>query len=131
MPGDSVELVERAIDAFNRQDLESFLALMHEDVEIGSRQVAIEGEYHGHQGLRRWWGDLFDAFPDYTVEAEELRAIADVTLGHLHARSHSAHSDGVFEDRFWHLCEWRRGKCVSWRNFTTEREALEAAGAGE
>ena len=128
MSQDNVELAQRAVEAFNRRDLESFLALMHEDVAVGSRQVAIEGGYHGHEGLRRWWGDLFDAFPDYTVQVEEMRDLGDVTLGHLHGRSRSAHSEGPFDDPFWQSCEWRHGKCISWRNFLTEREAVEAAG---
>jgi ketosteroid isomerase-like protein len=128
MSQDNVELVREAVDALNRRDLASFLALMDEDVEVGSRQVAIEGEYHGHDGLRRWWSDVFDAFPDYTVEVEEARDLGGITLVHLHARSHSAHSDAPFADRFWQTSEWRHRKCMSWRIFSTEREALEAAG---
>jgi ketosteroid isomerase-like protein len=127
MSQDNVELTRAAVEAVNRRDLASFLALMHADVEVGSRQAAIEGEYRGHEGLRRWWGDLFDAFPDYAVELEEVRDLGDVTVVHIHARSHSAHSDAPFADRFWQACDWRDGKCSAWRVFATEREALEAA----
>jgi ketosteroid isomerase-like protein len=127
MSQDNVDLLREAVDAFNGRDLERFLALMHEDVEVGSRQAAIEGEYHGHDGLRRWWSDVFDAFPDYTIEVEEVRDLEDVMLVQLHARSRSAHSDAPFSDRFWQSCEWRHGKCVAWRIFSTERQALEAA----
>ena len=67
MSQENVALTRRAFDALNRHDWDGFLALMHQEVEAESRQVAIEGGYHAHQGLRRWWTDLFEAFPDYTT----------------------------------------------------------------
>jgi hypothetical protein len=38
---------------------------MDADVEAESRLVAMEGGYHGHDGIRHWWQQLFDAWPDY------------------------------------------------------------------
>ena len=128
MSQENVERHSRSIDAFNSRDLDAFLTLMDADVEVGSRQVAIEGGYHGHDGVRRWWTDLFDAFPDYTVEVEELRDLDDVLLARIRAVAQSAHGDTTVEDRFWQVASWVDGKCVWWRNCTTEAEALEAAG---
>ncbi len=91
MSQDNVEVARRAFDAFNRRDLDAFLALMDEEVEVGSRQVAIEGGYHGHQGVRRWWTDLLAAFPDYTAEVEELRDLGDVMLVRVRGSAQSAH----------------------------------------
>jgi hypothetical protein len=59
------------------------VALMDDEVEIESRLVAVEGGYHGHEGLRRWWYDFLGTFPGYTLEIEELRDLGDVTLGHV------------------------------------------------
>ena len=53
MSQENVELVYRAYDAFNRRDWDHFLALAHEEVNVESRLVALEGEYRGHDGLRR------------------------------------------------------------------------------
>jgi hypothetical protein len=36
---------------------------MDADVEAVSQLVAMEGDYHGHAGIRRWWESLLDAFP--------------------------------------------------------------------
>ena len=47
----SQENVERALellDAFNRRDLEAFVALADDGIEVESRLVAMEGGYHGH-----------------------------------------------------------------------------------
>ena len=53
------------LDAFNRRDRDAFTALTHDQIEVESRLVAMEGGYHGHEGLRRWWEDFLGAFPDY------------------------------------------------------------------
>jgi ketosteroid isomerase-like protein len=131
MSQENVALTRRAFDALNRHDWDGFLALMHEDVEAGSRQVAIEGGYHAHQGLRRWWTDLFDAFPDYTAQIQELRDLGDVTVARLRGRAHSAHGDTPVVDQFWVSSRWLDGRCVWWRSCSTEHEALEAVGLQE
>jgi hypothetical protein len=37
MSQENVELASRALDAVNRRDLDAFLALMHDDVEVVTR----------------------------------------------------------------------------------------------
>jgi ketosteroid isomerase-like protein len=127
----NVQLAYRAYDAFNRRDWDYFLALAHKEVNVESRLVALEGEYRGHAGLRRWWTDFLAVFPDYTIEVEELRDLGDLTLAHIRGWGHSAASETPLVDPFWHPMRWRDGKCVWARNFLTEAEALEAAGLSE
>jgi SnoaL-like domain len=89
MSQEAVDLVLESYDAFNRRDWDAFVALMDDEVEIESRLVAIEGGYHGHDGLRCWWDDFLGAFPDYTLHIEELRDLGDVTLGHIRGWGHA------------------------------------------
>jgi ketosteroid isomerase-like protein len=131
MSRENVELARRAYDAFNQRDWDAFLALMDDEVDAESRLVAIEGGYHGHDGLRRWWNDFLGIFRDYTIEAEELRDLGDVTLTRFRARAHGVASDTPLVDPVWHLIRWRNGKCIWWRACSTEAEALEAVGATE
>lgn len=126
MPEQNVELHRRAIDAFNRRDWDTFVALMDDEIETESRLVAMEGGYHGHEGLRRWWDDLFGAVPDYTLEIEELRDLGDWTLAHVRGVGHGMASDTPLVDALWQPGRWRDGRCVRWRACTTESEALEA-----
>jgi predicted ester cyclase len=93
MSQENLALTCRAFDASNRHDWDGFLRLMHQEVEAGSRQVAIEGGYHAHQGLRRWWTDLFEAFPDYTAQVQELRDLGEC--------------DGRSPPRAWPRRTWR------------------------
>jgi ketosteroid isomerase-like protein len=131
MSEENVDRALRAYDAFNRRDLDAFLELTHEEVEVETRLAAMEGGYHGHEGTRRWWSDLLDVLPDYTVEVEEVRDLGDVTVAHLRARGHGDASATPVVETVWQLVRWRDGKCVWWRNFSTEAEALEAAGLSE
>jgi ketosteroid isomerase-like protein len=131
MSQENVELAHRAFDALNRRDLGAYLALMEDDVEAVPRLVAMEGGYHGHDGIRRWWQNLLDAFPDYTVEVVEVRDLGDLTFIALRNRGHGAGSDAPIEHRLWTLAEWRREKVVWWRTYGTEAEALAAVGLRE
>ena len=80
MSQENVELTHRSLDAFNRHDLAAVLALMDDDVESDSLIVAIEGGYHGHDGVRRLWEDAHNAVPDLTIEAVEVRDLGDLTV---------------------------------------------------
>jgi ketosteroid isomerase-like protein len=131
MSQENVELAYRPIDAINRRDLEAFLALMDDDVEAAPRLVSLEGRFHGHDGVRRWWETVLEVWPDFTAQVVEVRAVGDVTLGTLRLRAHGAGSSIPSE---WTVCSaarWRRGKCVWWGNFDTRAEALEAVGLSE
>jgi len=128
MSQENVELAQRAFDAFNRRDIGAFLALMDADVEAVSRLVAMEGGYHGHDGIRHWWQNLLGAFPDYTLETVEARERGKLTATTLRSRGHGADSGTPFVDTVWVVVHWRDEKVVWWGAFATEAEALGAAG---
>jgi len=126
-----VALYHQVFDAFNRRDLGAYLELMDADVEAVPLRVAMVGDYHGHAGIRRWWENLLDVFPDFAVEVVEVRDLGDLTLAALRFGGHGAGSATPFEQAVWQLGEWREGKVVWWRAYGTEAEALEAAGVRE
>ena len=131
MSAEYVDLAYAAIDAINRRDMETLLALMDDDVEVVSRIVAIEGGLHGHGGIRRWLENWFILFPGYTIEVVDVGALGDRVVAALRALGNGAGSEVSFEDTIWLASQWRRGKCVWWRTFYTRNEALEAAGLSE
>ena len=124
----NVELAIALADAFNRRDWDAFVALTDDEIQVESRLVAMEGAFAGHEGLRRWWDSFLGTFPDYTVEIEELRDHGNVTLAYVRGGGHGAGSATPVIDPFWQPARWRDGKCVWWRNCSTEAEALNAAG---
>jgi ketosteroid isomerase-like protein len=126
----NVELGYRVFDAFNRRDLDGFLALMDEDVEAISRLAAVEGGYHGHEGIRRWWNTLLGAIPDYAMEADirEVGDTGDLTFVVLRNRGHGGTSAAPVDETLFVLARWRDRKCVWWKASQEEADALEAAG---
>ena len=91
MSQENVELAYRAYDAVNRRDLDGFLALMDDEVKAVSFLVAMEGEYQGHAGIRRWWQNLLDVFPDFNVEVVEVRNATTEEIAHGHVHGPGGH----------------------------------------
>jgi hypothetical protein len=129
MSQQNVELGHRVFDAVNRRDLDAFLALMDADVEAVPRLAAVDGGYRGHDGMRSWWSNLLDVFPDFTIEIVEARDLGDLTLTGLHLRGRGASGNTPMDGTTWHVSRWRREKCIWWGAFQTSAEALEAAAA--
>ncbi len=129
MSQENVELYRQGIDAFNRRDLEAFLALADPDVIGTSRVLAIEGgSYRGHEGVREWWKTLLDVFPDFTIEVVSVRDAGQRTVAALRNRAHGEASVGALEELVWQVSEWRDGRVVRWEIHASEQDALEAAG---
>ena len=126
MSAENLERTRSAYEAFNNRDWRAFAAFMHPEIEVESRLVAMEGGYHGEEGLLRWRDAIMGFIPDYTVEIEELRDLGDITLVRSMGTGHGAASETPVHDPFWQALEWRDGRCTWWRNCNTEAEALEA-----
>ncbi len=123
-----MELLRRAHEAFNRRDLDAFLGFMDPEVDFVTRDVRVEGDphYSGHDGVRRWWGDLFDVFPDSGIEVLEVRDLDAHLVSDIHVRGRGAASQAPFEQTVWQATEWRNGRATWWQNFDSKAAALEA-----
>jgi hypothetical protein len=132
MSEENVELYRRGIEAFNRRDLEAFLALADPDVIGISRVLAIEGRsYRGHDGTREWWRDLLGVFPDFRIEVVWVRDAGNVTVSELRNSAHGEGGAAPLEEFVWQVSEWRDGLVVRWQMYESEQDALEAAGLSE
>jgi ketosteroid isomerase-like protein len=133
MSEENVELVRRAIDAFNRRDLDALLALADPDIEYFPRILELEGggPFRGHDGVRSWWESWLGTFPDISTEIEEVQDLGNVTVARTRLRGHGIASGAILEQTAWQVAEWRQRKCVRYRTFASEAEALEAAGLEE
>ncbi len=132
MSKENVERYRRGIEAFNRRDLEAFLALADPDVVGISRVLAIEGgSYRGHDGTREWWKDLLDVFPDFRIEVVWVRDTGNMTVSELRNSAHGEDGAAPLEEFVWQVSEWRDGRVVRWQMYESEQDALEAAGLRE
>ena len=133
MSEENVELVYESNDAFNRRDLDAFLAFADPDIEWSPLILELEGggPYHGHDGVRRWWESWLDVAPDFNGEVEDVGVLGDVTVARVRLRGHGGASGATLEQTVWQFAEWREKKCVRYRTFASEAEAFEAAGLRE
>ena len=68
------EVVRRALEAWNRHDVDGLLALCHKGVRFRSLIGAVEGSkaHRGHQGVRRWWAEAEEVFEGRRMEVDAI-----------------------------------------------------------
>jgi ketosteroid isomerase-like protein len=126
MSQELVDATYRGLDAFNRRDIDAYLALMEEDVEAVSRLVSVEGSFCGHDGIRRWMQSIFNVWPDVSAEIGVAEDLGETTLIRLDLRGRGAGSEIPLEWTVWQAAKWRAGKVHWWASFNTRAEALKA-----
>jgi ketosteroid isomerase-like protein len=122
----SVELLQRFFDALDRHDESALLELIHADVEFTSVIQEVEGGFRGHEGVHLYLSELFEAFPDFRTEVDEIRAIGDGAVVKVRASASGAASGVETDLTNWQAVTLRDGKVVWWAFFRTESEAIEA-----
>jgi hypothetical protein len=132
MSQENVGRYRQGIDAFNRRDLDAFLALADLRVIGVSRVLAIEGGiYEGHDGTREWWNGLLGVFPDFRIEIVWVRDAGNLTVSELRNRAHGEGSAAPLDEQVWQVSEWRDGRVVRWQMYATQHDAIEAVGLRE
>jgi ketosteroid isomerase-like protein len=129
----NVALLRRAVDAFNRRDLDAALALHDPGVEFTPYERVVEGlgPYRGHDGVRAWFENSLEAFPDLTAELLDVRGQGNKTFARGRLYGTGAGSGAAFERALWLAHAWHDGRLLWWRAFESEAEALSAAGLSE
>jgi len=132
MSQENVEIVRRAMDAFNRHDLDGAMRDTDPEVEVDwSRSIGVEaGIYRGREAARGFWRTWFDMFervvvsPDEFIECDEHVVVPNTA--HLWGR------DGVkVEAHSVSVVTLRNGRILEWRLYQKRAEALEAVGLSE
>jgi hypothetical protein len=133
MSQENVDLTYEVIDAFNRRDLDAYLALTDPEIELTPYEVAVQGgsPYRGHAGVRIWWEESLAVLPDLKAEIHKVRDLGNRTVLRGQLRGQGVSSGASFERALCVAVEWRDKKLVWWYAFGSEAEALEAAGLRE
>jgi hypothetical protein len=128
---ENVDRSRQVVDAWNDGDINRLLLFFGERVEVSSTLVGIEGGYRGHEGVRRWWHDFHDMFPDWHVEIEDIHAVDEFILARLRLRGHGRGSGTPVDQVVWHVVGWRNGTIFRLSSYRTESEALTTVGVQE
>jgi ketosteroid isomerase-like protein len=127
--------MRRAIDAWNREDLDAFLETWHPDCEWRPAfPRSLEGVgtiYRGRDGIARAWRGVRAVWEEYRLSPEDARVVGDklVAVGRVSARGKES---GVELDSGWSaLATFRDGLAITAWDWLDRDEALTAAGLRE
>jgi ketosteroid isomerase-like protein len=112
-----IETARRAIDAWNRQDLDAFLDTWHPDCEWRPAfPRSLEGvgtTYRGREGIARAWHGVRAVWDEYRLDPEEAHIVGErlVVVGRVYARGRES---GLDLDSAWSgLATFRDGLAIS------------------
>ena len=115
---DDLELIRAAYEAWNRDDLDAAIALVHEDFEVHSSGVfpGLEPVYRGRDGFRRWWRDLRSPFSEFEITVRDLQASDGLVRAAVHFNAVGRGSGAAVELDY--VNEWRiaQGRLLSFRS---------------
>ena len=133
MSQENVEIVRRATEAFNAGDVEGSIAHLAPEFEYVATGTipGAEGVYRGPEGWRRFLELFWGEFDDARIEIRDLVASDDHVVAPQTFRGRGRQSGAETSWDLWLVWTLRDGKVVRGQGFTTESEALEAAGLSE
>ncbi|HEY7151696.1 MAG TPA: nuclear transport factor 2 family protein [Solirubrobacterales bacterium] len=132
MSRENVELFLRATELYTSGDVEGTLELVDPDVVWEPLRAAMQGAYHGHAGMRRFFADTAESFDSFRPEYAEVRDLGDgrvLALGRLHVRGKGS---GIETDvPIAGIATFRDGRITRWKDHGDPQRALQAAGLEE
>ena len=133
MSEQNVELHRRALEAFHARDVEAFIACLDPSVEYHSVMTVPGGAvYHGHDGVRTYFGDFKDAWGDeFRVEAEAFFDLGEHTLPFyaIHGRGQQSGAEVAMPGA--QVCSWSANLMVYGKAYVHREDALTDLGVSE
>jgi ketosteroid isomerase-like protein len=129
VPEQSFEIIRASVAAFNERDVDAVLSFLDPDVELVPLRALLEGgDYRGHDGFRRFAGDIGEEWDELSLVIEEMRDVGDdvLVLGRFQAKGRTS---GVEIDApaGW-VTTVRDGKVTRMQAYSTRDAALRATG---
>ena len=127
MPTNS-ELLLAAYEAWNRDDCDAWLELLHPDIRIETSGVFpdLSAEYRGHGGARRFWRALHDPWEELRIDVEHVEDEGDRAVAGIRFREKGSDSGVQVDMRFCNAIRVRDGVATELLNRRTVQEAREA-----
>jgi uncharacterized protein len=122
-----VERVRRGYEAWNRGELDGFLELLHPDFafRLSGTFPGLEREYHGAEGMRRFWSLMKEPWEELTVVPERFVEQEPHVL--VLFRFRGLGRDGIRVERpFAHLLEMREGLALRLQAYADWDQGVEA-----
>jgi ketosteroid isomerase-like protein len=125
---DAVAVVRRWFDSLEKGDPAAHMC--DPEIEISNwAESPVTGPYRGHEGVKRWWEDVVDAFQEFRWELLSIEPVDDrrcVTVQRIEGRFRHT---GIETGFTWGaITTVRDGKILSAQGYASPRRARRAAG---
>jgi ketosteroid isomerase-like protein len=134
MSQENMAVVSEMLDAFNRRDLDGYLARISPDVEwdVSEGFLGVQDVYRGWAGVRKWWNDFLEAWESFDAEIDEIAEgkVGAVLVG-IDGKGRGSASGVETELHFLFVIWVADHKVARARMFQSRAEALEAVGLRE
>ncbi|MGH2926054.1 MAG: nuclear transport factor 2 family protein [Solirubrobacterales bacterium] len=131
---ENVDTFREAVEAFNSGDMEDALARVHPEVEWTSRAADPDPRTcRGQDGVRQFFTTWLDAFEGFRLHLERCDTAGDdLVVAALRVSGEGTGSRVPVESpTFFQVVEFQDGQILRARMFSTEDEAIQAAGLRE
>jgi ketosteroid isomerase-like protein len=133
MSQENVEIVRRAVEAFDSGQLERILAMTHPDfvAEVPPEVSAEPDSYRGQSGIRRYLASFQDAMEDIHFEGERFWDAGESVVVALRLTARGRQTAIPVEQRTAGVWTVRDGRISRIRSYAKASEALAAVGLAE
>ena len=133
MSQENIAVAERAMDAFNRRDIDAFIQPTTADFEwFPALGMAVEGgSFRGREGTEAYFEVLHTTWEEVRLITDEIRDLGEsvVWLGQIEGRGRGS---GVPVDApMGAVFDFRGGKVWRARSYLAHGQALKAVGLSE
>ena len=131
MSEENAELLRRAVEAYNRRDIEALVAELDPEVEwhpaLPGLLVGAAAIYRGHDGIAEMFRDFYEVLDEIQFEYSEIQDLGDrvVAIGEVRVRGKA--SGAETRSPYANLADISNGKGVRIRGYLDPEEALKAA----
>lgn len=122
----NADVVCACIEAWNRDDVEAVVSLLHPAFVLEAVQPA--GVFHGPDGFLRFREELLAAWDEFRISAEKTLESGERVLAYVHVSGRGKGSGIEIDLHAAHLYTVREGKIGAIKVFHDRDEALEASG---
>jgi ketosteroid isomerase-like protein len=131
MSQENVEIVQAAFEHFLANG-EPMWAVLHDEIEVYDHDIMDAGEYHGHEGVRRWlFDDWATAWSNFRADNAEYLNAGDRVIAVFRLRATGRESGVTVEREDAMVHTVRDGKIARIDYYNSREQALEAVGLQE
>lgn len=129
MSSSNVEIVRRAVEAFNRHDVRELEGLFARPAEIVPLRAALEDTvYRGANAVSEFFADSDESWEGLRYGVEDINDLGDVLLFRARLQGRGRTSGANVDVEVTSVVRFEDGKIASLRAYQDHADALAAAG---